>query len=89
MDKILHLTLFKKFFDKILTGEKVEEYRDKRDYWEKRLLINGKPREYDFIVFRNGYARDASEMKVEWKGLREDKDRFVILLRKVIATNNI
>ncbi len=89
MDKILHLTLFKEYFDKILAGEKVEEYRDKKEYWEKRLLIEGKPKEYDLVVFRNGYSKDAPQMKVEWKGLREDKDRYAILLGKVIETKNV
>ena len=89
MSKDLHLNLFKEFFDKILAGKKVEEYRDKKEYWEKRLLNGGKPKEYDCIVFRNGYSKDAPEMKVEWKGLREDKDRYAILLGKVIETKNI
>ena len=54
-----------------------------------KIIINGKGKEYDCIVFRNGYSKDAPEMKVEWKGLREDKDRYAILLGKVIETKNI
>ena len=37
---ILHLTLTKNWFDLILSGEKKEEYREIKPYWEKRL--NGK-----------------------------------------------
>ena len=89
MDKILYLTLYKEFFDKILAGEKVEEYRDKTEYWKKRLTEEGKPKNYDFIVFRNGYSKNAPEMKVEWKGLRKDKDRYAILLGKIIGKKNV
>ena len=35
---ILHLTLKKKWFDMILSGEKTEEYREIKPYWIKRLL---------------------------------------------------
>jgi hypothetical protein len=59
VEKILHLTLFKEFFDKILSGEKVEEYREKKEYWEKILLEQGKPKKYDFIIFKNGYSKNA------------------------------
>ena len=34
----LHLTLNKKWFDMILSGEKTEEYREIKPYWIKRLL---------------------------------------------------
>ena len=33
----LHLTLKKKWFDLILSGEKKEEYREIKDYWCKRF----------------------------------------------------
>jgi hypothetical protein len=89
MYKILHLTLFKEFFDKILVGEKVEEYRDKKEYWKKRLFNENNPIKYNFVVFKNGYSKNAPEMKIEYKGLREDKDKYVILLGKVIETKNI
>lgn len=36
--KILHLTLKKKWFDMIASGEKKEEYREVKDYWVLRLL---------------------------------------------------
>jgi len=36
--KILRLTLKKKWFDMILSGEKLEEYREVKDYWAVRLL---------------------------------------------------
>lgn len=36
--KTLHLVLKKKWFDMISSGEKTEEYREIKPYWEKRLL---------------------------------------------------
>lgn len=36
--KTLHLTLKKKWFDMILSGEKKEEYREIKPYWIKRLI---------------------------------------------------
>lgn len=35
--KTLHLTLKKKWFDMILSGEKKEEYREIKPYWERRF----------------------------------------------------
>lgn len=37
-NKVLHLTLKKKWFDMILSGEKKEEYREIKKYWFKRLV---------------------------------------------------
>lgn len=37
--KILHLTLKKKWFDMIASGEKKEEYREIKPYWVDRLLV--------------------------------------------------
>lgn len=36
--KTLHLTLKKKWFDMIASGEKTEEYREIKPYWASRLL---------------------------------------------------
>lgn len=66
--KILHLTLKKKWFDMIIRGDKKEEYREIKPYWDKRL--NGKS--YEIVRFRNGYAKDAPTMDVEIKGIRKD-----------------
>lgn len=37
---VLHLTLKKKWFDMIASGEKKEEYREIKPYWIKRLLYS-------------------------------------------------
>ena len=59
--KILHLTLKKKWFDMIASGEKREEYREIKPYWARR--IKGQ----SVIEFRNGYAKNAPRMRVEFK----------------------
>jgi len=69
--KILHLTLKKKWFDMIASGEKKEEYREIKPYWEKRLeaprlfAFVTRFKEFDFVEFRNGYGKDAPRMIVE------------------------
>ena len=80
--KILHLNLYRKYFDAIVNGTKTIEYRDKTDYWKKRI----EGREYDIIKFRNGYAKDAPTMLVEYSGY-DITDRYEIKLGKIIEVN--
>lgn len=84
MKNTLHLTLKKKWFDMIASGEKKEEYRELKIYWENRFIdrrvidevsmlefTNGKGlKEFDTVTFRNGYAKNAPAMILECKGLR-------------------
>jgi len=62
--RILHLNLYRKYFDAIVNGTKTIEYRKKTEYWKKRI----EGRDYDVIKFRNGYAKDAPTMVVEYGG---------------------
>ena len=82
--KILHLNLFRKYFDQIADGTKTIEYRDRTDYWKKRIEY----REYDMIKFRNGYAKNAPTMLVEYKGwdVNEDGD-FELYLGKIMEVS--
>ena len=63
----LHLTLKKNWFDLIFSGEKKEEYREIKPYWEKRLI--GK--KYDRIIFRNGYGDNVPWFAIELKGITQ------------------
>jgi len=84
--KLLHLNLYKKWFIKIMNGKKKEEYRDKTPYWKKRLFDDkGKTKKYDFIIFRNGYKKDAPEMKVEFLGVKNKGKNYAILLGKILS----
>ena len=96
MQKILHLTLKKKWFDLILSGEKQEEYREIKPYWKTRLV----GRKYDIIRFRNGYKKDSPVMEVEYFGCYEslgkpewgapkDKKVFILILGDVLNSENI
>ena len=64
----LYLSLKKKWFDKIKSGEKLEEYREFNEFWNKRLLWTNKyPEElreefngfliFDSLVFTLGYPK--------------------------------
>jgi hypothetical protein len=80
--KILHLNLYRKYFDAIASGTKLIEYREKTDYWKKRI----EGRDYDVIKFRNGYAKDAPTMLVEYSGY-DITDRYELKLGKIIEVN--
>jgi hypothetical protein len=64
--RTLHLTLHREFFAAIAEKRKRIEYRDRSHYWRSRL----EDRTYDVILFRNGYAKNAPRMLVEFRGLR-------------------
>ena len=83
--RVLHLNLYRKYFDAILSGSKTIEYRDITPYWSKRL--EGK--HYDVIKFRNGYAKVAPEMIVQYKGIDIDKGKYAIHLGKVLESKNV
>ena len=52
----------------ILSGEKKQEYREIKPYWNKRLLN----RNYDIIRFRHGYSKNAPEFDIEYLGCKID-----------------
>ena len=57
--KILHLTLKKRWYDMILSGQKKEEYREIKKYWDirfKRYLEEKKKNQKMAIKFTNGYG---------------------------------
>ena len=94
--KVLHLTLKKKWFDMILSGEKKAEYREVTEYWRIRLV--GK--NFDAILFKNGYGKNAPQMLVElcslsrslgiieW-GAPENKMVYILTLGKTLKTDNL
>ncbi len=82
--KVLHLNLYRKYFDEIVSGKKTIEYRDKTPYWTTRLSN----KKYDYIYFRNGYSKDAPMMLVEYKGV-DITDQFEITLGEVLYVWNV
>lgn len=96
--RVLHLTLKKEWFDKILSGHKLEEYREYKPYWIKRLVDQANYyRKFDEIHFKNGYSKDAPFMRVRagciFRAYRrlEGKERmvFVIELKEVLEVKNV
>lgn len=84
--KVLHLTLLKKWFDLIATGEKRIEYRAFSPHWIARLA--GK--RFDEVHFRNGYRKDSPWMRVKCDGITANActNRFEIHLGAVLEIKN-
>jgi len=98
-EKILHLTLKRKYFDEISSGKKKKEYRDFKEYWIKRLMIpkvnrpihlsDFRIKDFDYVIFRNGYGKNVPEMKIECLGISVLYDaKFVIHLGGIIYIKN-
>ena len=62
--RVLRLTLKRKWFDMIASGEKKEEYREPGKWILSRL--EGK--EYDRVEFKNGYGPNVPTMLVQYRG---------------------
>ena len=89
--KTLHLVLKAKWYDMIDRGEKKEEYREVKPYWEKRLIEDSCKSyvNYDHVCFHRGYTSTAMTFAVksigigrgnpEW-GAPSDKSVFIIKL---------
>lgn len=98
--RVLQLTLKKKWFDMIASGEKQEEYREIKPYWSRRFLShNALLNPYFFVLFRNGYAKDAPEIMLELKSItiggakpewsdNWQGDVFVLRLGQIINANS-
>lgn len=56
--RVLFLILTEHWFDEIKSGRKTHEYREARDYWNKRLT--GK--RYTHVALRRGYGKGAEVM---------------------------
>ena len=90
--KVLYLSLKKKWFDMIKSGEKKEEYREMTSYWIKRitdikscmdelntLVMTGKPvpmKPYTHVHFTLGYPK------------KDDYDKHMIFELKSIRVRH-
>jgi ASC-1-like (ASCH) protein len=83
--RILYLTLKKKWFDLIKSGEKRIEYREVKPYWTKRLLDkDGLFKQWDEIHFRNGYGFDKPLLITEFWGIIEHNGFYEILIGDIL-----
>jgi len=82
----LHLNLKRKWFDMIASGEKLEEYREIKPYWDRRFIDEKRQnildattafeiawKNFNTITFKNGYQKDAPTIIVECKGIEIGK----------------
>lgn len=68
----LYLSLKKKPFDVMVTGEKQEEFRINSDWIRSRLMDKfGNFKKYDFIKFVNGYGNDKPYFICKYNGFIE------------------
>ena len=79
----LHLVLMKDPFERIAKGEKKIEYRDKTDYWNRRLW--GK--DIKWIFFQYAYHKNPTHMVVECKDV-QITDRWCLHLGDIIHFDN-
>ena len=93
---MLILPIKKKWFDMILSGEKKEEYREIKPYYNSRL-----PWYFEYsqsverqVIFINGYSRNSPKIKCkcvlligygkpEW-GAEEGKEYYILKIIEVI-----
>lgn len=68
--KNLKLVLKRKWYDMIASGEKREEYREIKPYWQKRFK-----QRYDTVTFYLGYAKDRPSMTFNIEALIFGKGR--------------
>lgn len=75
--KVLHLTLKKKWFDLVASGEKREEYRGITQYWWTRLIDHYDPadgemitKSFDVVEFRHAYRKNAPTIICEFEEIR-------------------
>lgn len=87
MDKVLHLTLMKEYFDAILSGEKKIEKRKINHHWTTRL----EEQKYDYIHFVNGYGKDKPWMDVKMLSIVKDRGEglYKIHLGEILRKGNI
>ena len=63
---MLILTIKKKWFDMIKSGEKKEEYREINRYYDSRFdkhFYVDRLLKPNYIIFRNGYRKDSPKIK--------------------------
>ena len=86
--KALYLILHRKWFDAIASGKKLEEYRDRTSYWQRRI----EGHKHTEIHFCNGYRKEAPFMRIEYKSWRkivlESRPVYALTLGKILEIRN-
>ena len=79
LDNTLYLIVYKDIFERIMSDEKVVEYRECTKYWNKRI----ENRDYDFVKITNGYGNATRPYRLyEYTGydvvVKEDIEHYAI-----------
>jgi ASC-1-like (ASCH) protein len=83
--KTLKIVIKKEWFDKIKSGEKTIEYREKKPFWDSRLNDEkGNYIKYDRIEFINGYVKNARRMITAFGGVSLHGKVYHIEVGKII-----
>ena len=84
--KTLHLNLTKKWFDMILLGLKLEEYREIKKYWVDRICENRKGIE-DLLITDTEYRELLDIKKIDTatfsNGFAKKRLQFVIEIKNI------
>jgi hypothetical protein len=94
--RVLRLTIKRKWFDMIASGQKTEEYRRHSVWIDSRVNLS---RSYDVVEFKNGYGQNVPKCVVEYNGYdwgqgnpawgaEPGEDYKIILLGKVLSRHN-
>lgn len=72
----LHLVLKHKWFEKIKSGEKTSEYRECKDYWNKKFqpVVDGIKPMWNEIIFHDGYTDKTVKCKLISVGTTKEKN---------------
>ena len=87
--KVLTLSVKKKWFDMIKSGEKTEEYREAKHFWIVRLLVDASAftlrcvyypellvfKPFTHVLFINGYGDDKPRVEKEIESISIGKPR--------------
>ena len=69
--KVLTLTVSKQWFDMILAGEKIEEYRIIKDFWMSRLLLIKDEKFKDFDKYDKLHIGKTFDMLIDINTIKE------------------
>lgn len=96
---MLTLPIKKKWFDMIVSGEKKEEYREVKPYYDNRFknIYYATSGDQPYILFRNGYSKNSPTIKcktvitkglgkMEW-GAEPGKEYYVLHILKIERIN--
>ena len=84
MTNRLYLSLYKKWFDEILTGKKKIEYREIKPFYDRLLSKN-----YTEVKFINGYGNTRPYIIVRISKIQKGGKYYEIHLGEILERGNI